>query len=272
MESLDEADQQRLCAYIELAVYDAVRAGVSVMRDLLTDADPGLRTGAAYALAWFPQDAAGSVPALVAAAGAAMEAYEGEAATALVAAGLLGAAPDAGLLTDPRPVIRWAAAIGRARVFGVDADEASVDELFAWTAAAEPDNRPANGGTEVPFLDGDLNGYAGLSLCLLDPRHTDRALDALLDRLSVAVGEQALPVAAEALRLAFPGGRLPAGVAGAALAPRQRRLVEVLARSPGAWLIDGVPFGNFASLVGDYGLPRSREAMLAYLDGPPAGS
>ncbi|MBO4164701.1 hypothetical protein [Micromonospora antibiotica] len=271
VESLDEADRQRLWAYVELAVYDAVRAGVPLLRDLLTDAAPGLRVGAAYALAWFPQDAAGSIPALVAAAEAAVEVDEGEAATALVAAGLLGAAPDAGLLADPRPVIRWAAAVGRARVLGVNADEATVDELLAWTAAAEPDNRPATGGAEVPFLDGDLNGYAGLSLRLLGPRHTDRALDALLDRLSVAVGEQALPVVAEALRLAFPGGRLPAGVDGAALAARQRRLVEVLARSPGAWLIDGVSFGNFASLVGDYGLPRSREAMLAYLDGPPAG-
>ncbi|MEU1756730.1 hypothetical protein ABZ436_29305 [Micromonospora matsumotoense] len=270
MESLDEADQQRLWAYIELTVYDAVRAGVPLLRDLLTDVEPGLRTGAAYALAWFPQDAAGSIPALVAAAEAAMEVHEGEAATALVAAGLLGAAPDAGLLADPRPVIRWAAAIGRARVLGVDADEATVDALLAWTAAAEPGNRPATGGAEVPFLDGDLNGYAGLSLRLLGPRHTDRALDALLDRLCVAVGEQALPVAAEVLRLAFPDGRLPAGVAGAALAARQRRLVEVLTRSPGAWLIDGVSFGNFASLVGDYGLPRSREAMLAYLDAPAA--
>ncbi|QDY09453.1 hypothetical protein FJK98_21800 [Micromonospora sp. HM134] len=77
VESLDEADQQRLWAYIELAVYDAVRAGVPLFRDLLTDADPGLRAGAAYALAWFPQDAAGSVPALVAAAEAAMEVHEG---------------------------------------------------------------------------------------------------------------------------------------------------------------------------------------------------
>ncbi|QDY09452.1 hypothetical protein FJK98_21795 [Micromonospora sp. HM134] len=187
-----------------------------------------------------------------------------------MAAGLLGAAPDAALLSDPRPVIRWAAAIGRARVLGVDADEATVDELLAWTAAAEPDNRPATGGAEVPFLDGDLNGYAGMSLRLLGPRHTDQALDALLDRLSVAAGEQALPVAAEALRLAFPSGRLPAGVPRAALASRQRRLVEVLAHSPGAWLIDGVSFGNFASLVGDYGLPRSQEAMLAYLDAPVA--
>ncbi|WP_168222538.1 hypothetical protein [Micromonospora sp. HM134] len=167
-------------------------------------------------------------------------------------------------------MIRWAAAIGRARVLGVDADEATVDELLAWTAAAEPDNRPATGGAEVPFLDGDLNGYAGMSLRLLGPRHTDQALDALLDRLSVAAGEQALPVAAEALRLAFPSGRLPAGVPRAALASRQRRLVEVLAHSPGAWLIDGVSFGNFASLVGDYGLPRSQEAMLAYLDAPVA--
>ncbi|MFF3853115.1 hypothetical protein [Micromonospora sp. NPDC002575] len=270
VESLDEADQQRLWAHIELTVYDAVRAGVPLFRDLLTDADPGLRAGAAYALAWFPEDAAGSLPALVAAAEAALEVDEDEAATALVAAGLLGAAPDAGLLADPRPVIRWAAAIGRARVLGVDADQATVDELLAWTAAAGPGHRPAADGAEVPFLDGDLNGYAGLSLRLLDTRHTDRAFDALLDRLPAVTGEKALPVAAEALRLAFPDGSLPKGAPCAALAPRQRRLVEVLARSPEVWLFGDSTFVNFSLLVGDYGLPRSREAMLAYLDGPPA--
>ncbi|WP_431975509.1 hypothetical protein [Micromonospora haikouensis] len=266
VESLDEADQQRLWAHIELAVYDAVRAGVPLFRDLLTDADPGLRAGAAYALAWFPEDAAGSLPALVAAAGSALEVDEDEAATALVAAGLLGAAPDAGLLTDPRPVIRWAAAVGRARVLGADADQATVDELLGWTAAG-PGNRLTADGAEVPFLDGDLNGYAGLSLRLLGPRHTDRAFDALLDRLPAVTGEQALPVTAEALRLAFPDGSLPSGVPCAALAPRQRRLVELLARSPEVWLVGDSTFVNFSLLVGDYGLPRSREAMLAYLEG-----
>ncbi|RGC69036.1 hypothetical protein C5N14_10835 [Micromonospora sp. MW-13] len=270
VESLSAEDQGRLWAYIELAAYDAARAGVPLLRSLLTRPEPGVRVGAAYALAWFPEDAAGSVAALAAVRDAASDADE--VATAVVASGLLGSAPDAGLLADPRPVVRWAAAVGRARVLGAETDQATVDELLAWVAAS-PDGsrrRPAGDGVEVPFHDGDLAGYAGLSLRLVDPRHTDRAFDALLGRLPTVTGSAALPVATEALRLAFPDGRLSEGVPPAALAPRQRRLVEVLARSPEPWQINGRTFGNFSMLVGEYGLPRSREAMLTYLGGDPA--
>ncbi|MEU9505759.1 hypothetical protein AB0D32_05705 [Micromonospora sp. NPDC048170] len=273
IESLSAEDQRRFWAHIELAAYDAVRAGVPLFRALLTDADPGLRVGAAYALGWFPEDAAGSLPALLAVADGAAEARV--VGTALAAAGLLGGAPDARLLTDPRPVVRWAAAVGRARVLGAAADEATVDVLLAWTAAA-PDGpqRPPHDGIEVPFHGGDLHGYAGLALRQLGPLHADRAFDALLDRLPTVTGTEALPVAAEALRLAFPDGRLPEGTPYDALAPRQRRLAEVLARSPQTWLLDGRTFGNFTMLVGEYGLPRTREALLTYLptDPPPPPS
>lgn len=274
-QSLSQADQGRLWAYVELAGYDAVRAGVPLFRTLLTDPDQGVRVLAAYALAWFPEDAAGSVPALFAAADAATE--PDETATALVAAGLLGTAPDATVLTDPRPVVRWAAAVARARVLGESTDEATVEELLRWTAASPggpeaPDGAgigsnavPDGDETDVPFQEGDLAGYAGAALGRLGPRHADRAFDALLDRLPAVSGEEALRVTTEALRLAFPAGRLPAGTPADALTPRQRRLAGTLARSPQAWLLGGVAFANFSLLVGGYGLPRDRDAMAAYL-------
>ncbi|MDG4757500.1 hypothetical protein [Micromonospora sp. WMMD710] len=43
------------------------------------------------------------------------------------------------------------------------------------------------------------------------------------------------------------------------------RSLTVLGRSTEPWLIDGQEFGNVAELVGGYGLPKSRETMLAYL-------
>ncbi|MFG1867011.1 hypothetical protein [Micromonospora arborensis] len=270
VESLSAADQSRLWAYVELATYDAVRAGVPVFRTLLTHSDPGVRTVAAYALAWFPEDADGSVSALAGAIDAAqrpgVESNPGEVATMLVASGLLGAAPDVRWLADPRPVLRWAAAIGRVRVLGAAADPATVDELLGW-ASAPPDDAgtgPVEGGF-VPFLDGDLGGYAGLAVRQLGPQHADRAFDALLDRLPTVSGERSLTVLGAALRLAFPDGPAAAGTPVAALPPRQRRLAEVLGRSTEPWLIDGKDFGNVAMLVGEYGLPRSRETMLAYL-------
>ncbi|GGO31850.1 hypothetical protein [Micromonospora parathelypteridis] len=270
VESLSAAEQSRLWAYVELTTYDAVRAGVPVFRTLLRHPDPSVRTVAAYALAWFPEDADGSVTALNgaidAAQGPGVESTLGEVATMLVASGLLGAAPDVRWLVDPRPVLRWAAAIGRVRVLGAAAGPATIEELLSWASA--PLDDAATGPVEgdwVPFLDGDLGGYASLALRQLGPQHTDRAFDALLDRLPTVSGDRSLTVLGVALRLAFPDGPAAAGTPIAALEPRQRRLAEALGRSTEPWLIDGQDFGNVAMLVGEYGLPRSRETMLAYL-------
>ncbi|PYC65468.1 hypothetical protein C7C45_28475 [Micromonospora arborensis] len=270
VESLSAAEQSRLWAYVDLATYDAVRAGVPVFRALLKHSDSGVRTVAAYVLAWFPEDADGSVSALAGAIDAAaepgVESTPGEVATMLVASGLLGAAPDVRWLADPRPVLRWAAAIGRVRVLGAAADPATVEELLSWASA--PHDDAATGPVEgdwVPFLEGDLGGYAGLALRQLGPQHADRAFDALLDRLPTVSGERSLTVLGVALRLAFPDGPAAAGTPVAALPPRPRRLAEVLGRSTEPWLIDGQEFGNVAMLVDEYGLPGSRETMLAYL-------
>ncbi|TYB98953.1 hypothetical protein FXF53_16700 [Micromonospora sp. WP24] len=266
VESLDAADRERLWAYIDVAVYDAARAGVPLFRDLLDDSDPWVRVGSAYALAWFPEAAAGSLPALARATEAAQLTGAGavEVATLLVAAGLLGAAPDHRVLADPRPVVRCAAAIGRSRVLGPETDPEAVEELLTWAAAPAGLDDPTEGGW-VPFLGGDLSGYAGLALRQLGPRHADRAFDALTERLPTVGGDQSLTVLGEALRLAFPDGPLPSGTPATALAPRQRRLAEVLSRSPAPWLIDGQEFGNVAMLVEEYGLPDDRAALTAYL-------
>src|SRR5262249_19776218 len=50
---------------IELDCYDAVRRGVPELTGLLDASDPGLPCAAAYALAWFPEDAERSLPAMV---------------------------------------------------------------------------------------------------------------------------------------------------------------------------------------------------------------
>ncbi|MFC5745096.1 HEAT repeat domain-containing protein [Actinomadura rugatobispora] len=49
---------------IELEVYDAVRAGVPALRPLLDDQDSAVRAGVVRLLAWFPEEAAESVPML----------------------------------------------------------------------------------------------------------------------------------------------------------------------------------------------------------------
>ncbi|RKN21183.1 hypothetical protein D7147_10370 [Micromonospora musae] len=267
VESLDAAERDRLWAYIDVAVYDAALAGVPLLRDLLDDSDPWVRVGSAYALAWFPEEAAGSLPALARATQTAPVTGAGavEVATLLIASGLLGAAPDHRSLAAPHPVVRCGAAIGRARVRGPETDPEAVEELLAWAAAPPTGADDPTDGGWVPFLGGDLSGYAGLALRQLGPRHADRAFDALTGRLPTVSGDQSLTVLGEALRMAFPDGPLPPGTPGAGLTPRQRRLAEVLSRSPEPWLIDGQEFGNVAMLVEEYGLPDDRTALTAYL-------
>ncbi|HEY0699600.1 MAG TPA: hypothetical protein VGD43_17520 [Micromonospora sp.] len=259
VDALPEEDQRRLYAHIELAAYDAVRAGVPLFRSLLDGPDPALRMAAAYALGWFPEDAAGSLPALT---GPTRADDAPVAATALVSVGLLGGEPDPALLADPRPLVRWATAIGRARALGAASDQATVEELLTWAAAT--DGKPA----DLLHFDGDLAGYAGLALRQTGPAHTGRTFEALLTRIPTVSGVEALPVVAEALRLAFPQGRLGAGTPFTALTGPQRRLVRVLATSPATWLLGDHTFGNFSQLVGGYGLPSSSAELLTYAGGP----
>jgi hypothetical protein len=222
--TLTEKDQNRLYAHILLMSYDAVRAGLPLFRSLLNDSDPAVQARAAYLLAWFPEE--DSLPALAAVRGD----HETVAATVLLAIGLLGGRPAETALDDPRAMVRCAAAIAFATVDRSGSSQAVVDELLAWTSSD-------HGGTDVPFLGGDLAGCAGLAL-LTGERHADSAFDALRARIPNVSGIEALPVVSEALRMAFADGPLSAGGGYGSLDDRQRRLVHKFARSPGTWQLN----------------------------------
>ncbi|MET7422000.1 HEAT repeat domain-containing protein [Dactylosporangium sp. NPDC005555] len=241
-ERLDGAQQEAMAAYVDVAAYDAVRVGQPVLRSLLSDGDATVRAAAAFTLGWFPEDGTGNVAALTAAAA---DPSRSVAATALVSLGLLGTAAPAAL-RDTKPEIRWAAATALARVRGAEAGEGAAAELLRWAGGATT-ARPG-----VPFLDGDLAGYAALSLPSLGDAYAAAALDALLTRLGTVTGVETLPVLGTALRAVFPGGPRPAG---ASLDPSQRRLAGVLAAAPAAWQLGGRRSGNVTGLLRAYGLP-----------------
>lgn len=252
VEGLSDDDQRRMFAHVWVRAYDAVRAGVPLFRDLLTR-EPPVACMAAYTLAWFPEDAEESVRALA-------TVTEGDdegvvVATASVATGLLGGRPTT-TLDDPRPLVRWGAAIALATLDGPDASQDVVDELIS--ACALP------GNDRVPFLGGNLAAYAGSVLRLTGDRHAARTFDALLEHIPSSTGSNAFHVVKEALRLAFPSGALPESTGYPLLDDRQRRLVDVLVASPDAWLLNGRSFGNFSALLSEYRLPGSRDALEDY--------
>ncbi|MCO8275862.1 HEAT repeat domain-containing protein [Actinoplanes sp. TRM 88003] len=276
LDVLDEADQNRLLARVELNAYEAVAAGVPLFVSLLSDPSPAVRRMSAYALGWLPISAAlGGAAASTPLGGAAVSSALGAAAvssalggavgdgdasvaaTAALSLGLLGAAAE-GALDDPRPVVRGAAAIALAKAHGRAAPRAVVDELLRLAGNGE--------ATDVPYLDGDLAGYAARSLALVLPDDSDEALDVLLGRIPAVTGVEALPVVGEALRRVFPDGSTAAGTLFDDLTERQKRVVRVLADSPSTWLFLERAFGNFAWLIGSYGLPSDADKMRAYID------
>ncbi|WP_327010895.1 HEAT repeat domain-containing protein [Dactylosporangium sp. NBC_01737] len=247
-ESLDEAQQQAFAAYVDVAAYDAVGAGQPVLRELLADGDAAVRAGAAFTLGWFGEDASANVAALTGAVG---DPSRSVAATALVALGLLGTAMPAAL-QDPKAEIRWGTAIALARLHGAGTPADAVAELLGWAGGAST----ARAG--IPFLGGDLAGYAALSLPGLGDAYAAAALDALLARLGSVTGVETLPVLGTALRVVFPDGPRPAG---APLDAAQRRLAAALAGAPAAWQFDGRRFGNVTGLVRAYGLPGDPDEL-----------
>lgn len=182
----------RDCLRWALETYEAVRAGTAVYRVLLDDDDPAVRIAAAYLLAWFPEDAPRSVPALVELLDT--ETHGPVLATAAVALLLLGGDPalvewaERGMSGTAEPVA-WAAAFvlaclggGKARhdVVAVLQDRIAADAAAGRTDTGLDDEAdgtevPEEGlavsddeaATSVPFLGGDLAGLAMAALELL---------------------------------------------------------------------------------------------------------
>ncbi|MEV7782238.1 HEAT repeat domain-containing protein [Kitasatospora sp. NPDC088351] len=253
-EAFDFDDQLRYLE-TELGVYDAVRAEVPGLRALLDDGDPAVRAATAYLLAWFPEEAAPTLPRLLRLLD--REPVPAVLATALVAAGLLG---DAELVERLRPflatedrAVRWAAATALARLGSAEAG------VLAELAAAETDP-PEPGAPDIPFHDGDLRGYAAAGLTLLADHYPAEALDAVTTGLAATSGPAAFAITAAALRLAF-GPQRPAVIpAFAELGERQQRLLRVLASLDSEtwrWV-------NFLEILGAWGLPQDRPALRAY--------
>ncbi|CAM5651264.1 HEAT repeat protein OS=Streptomyces griseorubiginosus OX=67304 GN=AQJ54_40050 PE=4 SV=1 [Streptomyces griseorubiginosus] len=171
-----------------LRSYDAVRAQLPVLLELLGDQDPEIRAKTAYLLGWFPEEAAATLPPLLAC-------LDGERdpvclATVLVAVGLLADHdPDGQLrhhLDHEHPLPRWAAsatALTRLLVAhpvaesGMPPVERIAAELAASGAGAAPESATAHHA-------GDLHSYTVRSLQLLmgfaeDPNGVIRDIVAL---------------------------------------------------------------------------------------------
>jgi hypothetical protein len=248
----------------ELWVYEAVQEAVPRLLTLLDDADDELAGAAAHALAWFPERAALTVPAL--AAVAADEARQpGVRATALLAAGMAGRDPRpladllARLAHDHDENLRWAAAATWALTAGRDAPQAAKAVLRTRAEAAVDED-------EDDWLIWHW-GQARWSLKLLDA--VDGQASAQVRRLLV---EAALEAEGDIdalwhnrlmhpFDLAYPDNKLDGPVPFTKLTPAQRYLVEFLVARPKALTGD---YRGAGPLLRQHHLPTEHAALAAF--------
>ena len=243
----DPAESVR-AAEAELAAYEAVLAGAPVLVDLLVDPAPEVRVAALYVLGWLPTyDSVHDVLALLD-----RDEPDGVVATAVVALGLLGVSPAAvrPWLTHPSAAVRWAAAVALTRLG---------DVTVAGTLASFVADPPAQPAPPVPFHDGDLRGYAAVSLAEVRDRVPGSVLDALLAGLGKASGLELVAVTSAVLWFVFgPSQRPPAPFA--ELTAAQQRVVLALVEVPAAeWRL-----GNFTEVLRAWRLPGSVEELRTY--------
>ncbi|MEW2355862.1 HEAT repeat domain-containing protein [Spirillospora sp. NPDC029432] len=240
----------------ELGAYDAVRAEVPALRGLLRDPDAGVRAAAAYTLGWFPEEAAGSLPALHAMLRS--DRVQSAGAHAIVSLGLLGGteyvpALREALTADRPPLLRSAAAIALA-VLGV-ADEEVLGALEE--AAVRPPEQDVSG---LIHLNGNLRGLATQTLALVEEPAHPRLLGAMLKGLALSSGPEAFATAEAVLRTVFgqpEGAPLPPYDE---LTEPQRRAVRTLAEMDDeTWR-----WGNFMMILGAWGVPSWQAECRAY--------
>jgi hypothetical protein len=163
-------ETDRLTERWDVEAYDAVRAGVPVYLDALSIDHLGTRIHAAQLLAYFPEEAASIVPALIPLIG-------GEdpivASAAAVAAGICARGTE-----DPAAAAaitarweraqnlaeRWATAIGLAQLLNHPGPDILADVEAATEAPALVPH--------FPFLDGDIAAVAAYTLDRLEDKHT----------------------------------------------------------------------------------------------------
>jgi HEAT repeat protein len=260
-----ECDEYGVGPRADLDCYDSVQNGVPVLIKLMTDDDARLRRAAIYALAWFPENARQSLPAIRQFLANASD--EIEVANALVAYGVLARSSKSAIneselrdfLSHASLIIRVAAAIAIAR----DPLTDDIIEILVASILAAEDLQIR--GEDIRFNEGNLAGYACRVLARWGSRTRDKIVPALCETLKSVNKHQSLDVTRSLLDLIVgdrttPIKDMPAG----ALDPLELSALREIARH-GRWIVGNYVFVNYSDLVREHGLPDSQESLIEYL-------
>lgn len=158
----------------------------------------------------------------------------------------------------------------------VAADDRAVAIEAACAAVLADANRASNEAITIltsPIDDvaetrsvhaGSVTQLVGRCLARLPDHHRERAIDAIARQHRGATPLERVSLTASLLSVAFQ--RLPAPPSAGELTPLQRRAVDAI-HDYGEFTIDHARFADYLLLLRDWGLPDSREALRAWLDG-----
>jgi hypothetical protein len=251
---------------VDLDCYDAVQNGVPALIELLAESDAQLRRAATYALAWFPDIARQSIPAIR--QSLANDADEVEIANALLAYGLLARSSQSAVneselrefLSHSSLIIRVAAAIA------VASDPLTDNIIEILVAAISATEELQNIGATIRFNDGNLAGYASRVLASGGAEARDKIIPAICEALKSVRPFQSLDLT-ESLLCLIAGDKttlikdMPAGT----LDPLELSALWAIAKH-GGWKMDQAVFVNYCQLVRAYGIPDSQESLIEYLN------
>jgi hypothetical protein len=263
---LAECDEYGVGPRVDIDCYDSVQNGVPVLIKLLTDDDARLRRAAIYALAWFPENAYQSLPAIR--QSFANSADEIEVANALIAYGLLARRSQSAVneselrdfLSHTSLIIRVAAAIA------IASDPLTDDIIEILVAAILAAEELQIGGEDIRFNEGNLAGYASLVLARGGASARDKIVPALCETLKSVNPHQSLDITRSLLDLIVGDRTTPIkDMPPEALDPLELTALREIARH-GGWKIGDYVFVNYCELVREYGLPDSQESLIEYLN------
>jgi len=250
---------------VELDCYDAVRRGVPVLIERLVEDDERLRCAAAYALAWFPEDASQSLPALGRVLVGASD--EAEVANALLAIGLLARSshptvdplPFHGFLSHASLIVRTAAAIAVAR------DPLADDLVKILVNAIQSAEQLEDRGRDLRFNEGGLTGYASIVLARSGVRAREKIVPALCGALQAVDSYRSVDVTHALLQI-ITGDKTQSIKD---LPPSSLDALELTAlraiADHGGWTLGRCVFANYGELLRAYGVPHSEKALKEYL-------
>lgn len=251
---------------INLACYDAVQHGALTFIELLNSDDLRLRCAAIYALAWFPENAIQSLPAIRQLLKTVTD--DIEITNALLTIGLLTRSTQNTfdnsewhhfLLSDAL-IIRVAAAIA---VAGTQLEDDLIDILVSAVLAIE---KLRYLGEDMRFNHGNMAGYASLVLARCHTDTRQKVIPVFCEALKSVNPYQSLDITESLLHL-ITGNKIKLikDMPLSSLDPLDLTALRAIADFDG-WKIEGGIFVNYWQLVCAYGLPESQDSLNDYLN------